>query len=156
MTTSLLKGQNAALLTGRVSFTVAAAKPPVDVSALLLGSDGKVRSDDDLVFYNHPVQEGVRVSGHTVTADLDRLPADVATVVVVASVDPLQPGAVFTTAPCVSISQANAAGMAFTAPDFSARETVVVLAELYRRGDAWKVRAVGQGYASGLAGLATD
>lgn len=79
-----------------------------------------------------------------------------ATVVVVASVDPLQPGAVFTTAPRVSISQAGAASMAFTAPDFGARETVVVLAELYRRGDAWKVRAVGQGYASGLAGLATD
>src|SRR5690606_22674230 len=35
-------------------------------------------------------------------------------------------------------------------------ETVVVLAELYRRGEGWKVRAVGQGYASGLAGLATD
>ncbi|MFD3729604.1 TerD family protein [Streptomyces sp. NPDC058671] len=35
-------------------------------------------------------------------------------------------------------------------------ETVVVLAEVYRRGDGWKIRAVGQGYASGLAGLATD
>ncbi|MFF7690311.1 VWA domain-containing protein [Streptomyces syringium] len=156
MTASLLKGQNAALSAGQVSFTIASAEPPVDVSALLLGSDGKVRSDDDLVFYNHPVQDGVRVAGHTATADLDRLPADVATVVVVASIDPLQPGAVFTTAPRVSISQVGATGMVFTAPDFSARETVVVLAEIYRRGDAWKVRAVGQGYASGLAGLATD
>ncbi|WP_280355531.1 VWA domain-containing protein [Nocardia otitidiscaviarum] len=44
----------------------------------------------------------------------------------------------------------------FKAPDFSNGETVVVLAELYRRGDDWKVRAVGQGYSSGLAGLATD
>ncbi|MFF7717634.1 VWA domain-containing protein [Streptomyces sp. NPDC007988] len=56
----------------------------------------------------------------------------------------------------MSITQAGTAGMAFTAPDFSARETVVVLAELYRRGEVWKVRAVGQGYATGLAGLATD
>ncbi len=32
----------------------------------------------------------------------------------------------------------------------------MVLAELYRRGDGWKIRAVGQGYATGLAGLATD
>ncbi|MFE1764053.1 VWA domain-containing protein [Streptomyces angustmyceticus] len=156
MTTSLLKGQNAALMAGQVTFTVAAAKPAVDVSALLLGSNGKVRRDNDLVFYNHPAQDGVQASGHTVTADLDRIPSSVATVVLVASVDPLQPGAVFTTAPRVSITQAGTAGMAFIAPDFAARETVVVLAELYRRGDGWKVRAVGQGYASGLAGLATD
>ncbi|MGG7568724.1 VWA domain-containing protein [Streptomyces sirii] len=156
MTTSLLKGQNAALMEGQVAFTVAAAKPAVDVSALLLGSNGKVRSDNDLVFYNHPAQDGVTVSGHTVTADLDRIPSDVATVAVVASVDPLHPGAVFTTAPRVSITQAGTADMTFTAPDFGARETVVVLAELYRRGEGWKVRAVGQGYASGLAGLATD
>jgi stress response protein SCP2 len=156
MTTPLLKGQNAALGAGRVTFTVAAAKPAADVSALLLDGSGKVRSDDDLVFYNHPAQGGVQVSGQTVTADLDRIPPDVATVVVVVSVDPLQPGAVFTTAPHVEIGQAGTAGMAFTAPDFGARETVAVLVELYRRGDAWKVRAVGQGYASGLAGLATD
>ncbi|MET7519554.1 VWA domain-containing protein [Streptomyces sp. NPDC005480] len=46
--------------------------------------------------------------------------------------------------------------LSFTAPDFTSGETVVVLAELYRRQGGWKVRAVGQGYASGLAGLATD
>lgn len=73
-----------------------------------------------------------------------------------ASVDPLQPGAVFTSAPRLTITQPRVPAKTFTAPDFVARETVVVLAELYRRGDAWKVRAVGQGYASGLAGLATD
>src|SRR5690606_40382515 len=35
-------------------------------------------------------------------------------------------------------------------------ETAFVLGELYRRQGAWKFRAVGQGYDSGLAGLATD
>ncbi|WP_433716460.1 TerD family protein [Nocardia sp. CA-084685] len=44
----------------------------------------------------------------------------------------------------------------YTAPNFTDRETVVVIAEAYRRNDAWKVRAVGQGYASGLGGLAGD
>ncbi|MEV0696168.1 VWA domain-containing protein [Streptomyces sp. NPDC050388] len=156
MTTSLLKGQNAALSAGPVTFTVTATGLAADVSALLLGPDGKVRGDDDLVFYNHPKHDGVSISGQTVTADLDRLPTDVATIVVAASVDPLQPGAVFTSAPRLTITQSGTPAKTFTAPDFVARETVVVLAELYRRGDAWKVRAVGQGYASGLAGLATD
>ena len=35
-------------------------------------------------------------------------------------------------------------------------ETALVVVEVYRRGGAWKVRAVGQGYANGLAGIATD
>lgn len=96
------------------------------------------------------------MEGAAVSADLPRLPADVHRVVVVVSVDPLAPGAVFTRAPQLSISQSGASPASFTAPDFAAGETVVVLAELYRRGDGWKVRAVGQGYAAGLAGLATD
>ncbi|MFJ8944969.1 VWA domain-containing protein [Streptomyces sp. NPDC102395] len=126
-----------------------------DVSALLLGPDGKVCGDHDLVFCNHPVQDGVSVVGTAVTADLFRLPAGVHRVVVV-SADPLLPGAVFTRAPQLTISQSGASTAWFIAPDFTAGETVVVLAELYRRGDGWKGRAVGQGYASGLAGLATD
>lgn len=128
----------------------------MDVSALLLGADGKVRSDGDLVFYNHPAQDGVSLTGNTVSADLPRIPASVVTVVVVASVDPSHPGTVFTTAPILTASQRNGAGVTFTPPDFVAGETVVVLAEIYRRAGGWKVRAVGQGYASGLAGLATD
>lgn len=156
MTTSLLKGENAALSTGPVTFTVTATGLSADVSALLLGPNGKVRSDEDLVFYNHPRHAGVSITGQTVFAELDRLPRDVTTVVVVASADPLQPGAAFTTAPRLTITQPGAPAKTFIAPDFVAKETVVVLAELYRRGEGWKVRAVGQGYASGLAGLATD
>ncbi|MGW7513852.1 VWA domain-containing protein [Streptomyces massasporeus] len=155
-TTSLRKGENVSLLTTRTVLSVAVQGLSADVSALLLGPDGKVRGDHDLVFYNHPVQDGVSVEGAAVTADLPRLPADVHRVIVVVSADPLQPGAVFTRAPQLSIVQNRATKASFTAPDFTAGETVVVLAELYRRGDGWKVRAVGQGYASGLAGLATD
>lgn len=153
---SLSKGGNAALEPGAVSLQVAARGTPLDVSALLLGANGKVRSDNDLVFYNHPAQDGVSLAAETVTADLRRIPAAVATVVIVASVDPSHPGTVFTAAPALTVSQGSAASMTFTPPDFTSGETVVVLAEIYRRSGGWKVRAVGQGYASGLAGLATD
>ncbi|MFF7975796.1 VWA domain-containing protein [Streptomyces sp. NPDC007905] len=155
-TTSLRKGENTTLLTARTVLSVSVQGPAADVSALLLGPDGKVRADHDLVFYNHPAQDGVSIEGAAVTAELSRLPADVHRVVVVVSVDPLQPGTVFTRVPQLTITQSGGTTLSFTAPDFGSWETVVVLAELYRRGDGWKVRAVGQGYASGLAGLATD
>ncbi|MEV0688200.1 VWA domain-containing protein [Nocardia sp. NPDC050378] len=154
--TLLRKGENAALATGQCLCTVAPAGTPADVSALLVAADGKVRTDNDLVFYNHPSQDGVSVSGMTVTAELSRVPRDVDKIIIVASADPLHPGAVFTAAPLLTLKPATAPELEFKAPDFTAGETVVLLAEIYRRGDSWKVRAVGQGYSSGLAGLATD
>lgn len=95
-TASLRKGENVSLLTARTVLSVAVQGLSADVSALLLGPDGKVRGDHDLVFYNPPAQDGVSVEGAGVTAGLPRLPADVHCVVVVVSADPLQPGAVFT------------------------------------------------------------
>ncbi|MEV6539661.1 VWA domain-containing protein [Streptomyces sp. NPDC051665] len=155
-TTALRKGENAALMQASTVLAVSVQGMAADVSALLLGVDGRVRSDDDLVFYNHPAQDGVSVAGSAVTANLVHLPADVDRVVVVVSADPGRPGAVFTRAPLLTITQTGSPVMSFTAQDFASGETVVVLAELYRRGMGWKIRAVGQGYASGLAGLATD
>ncbi|MFJ5179316.1 TerD family protein [Streptomyces griseoviridis] len=154
--TSLRKGENSTLMAAPVVLTVSVQGLAADVSALLLGADGRVRNDDDLVFYNHPSQGGVSIARSAVTADLVQVPADVDRVVVVVSADPLQPGAVFTRAPLLTITQTGSPALSFTAPDFTSGETVVVLAELYRRNAGWKVRAVGQGYASGLAGLATD
>lgn len=153
---SLGKGENAALEAQVVTLHVAAQGTPVDVSAVLLGADGRVRSDDDLVFHRHPAQSAVSLSGDTVTADLPGIPADVHTVAVVASVEASRRGAVFTAAPVLTCAQGSSLRVTFTPPPFTAGETVVVLAELYRRAGAWKVRAVGQGYASGLAGLAAD
>lgn len=156
MASSLTKGGNAALVGAKIELAIAARGVAADVSALLLGSNGKVRTDSDLVFYNNPVQDGVSVAGHIITAELDKIPSDVASVVIVASADPAHSGAVFAAAPHLTITQSGSEPILFAPPDFIARETVVVLAELYRRGGAWKVRAVGQGYAAGLAGLATD
>lgn len=129
----------------------------VDVSAVLLTAARKVRGDGDLVFYNHPAQDGVTVDADSVGIDFARMPGDVQTVAVVASVDAARPGAVFDAAstPRVEIS-CGGQQLAFTPPPLHLGETVVVLAEFYRRGDGWKARAVGQGYATGLAGLAED
>ncbi|MGI5420464.1 VWA domain-containing protein [Actinomadura luteofluorescens] len=146
----LRKGENAALDGGRVRVAVTAAGTPIDVSAVLLGDDRRVRSDDDLVFFNHPAQDGVRLEGAEVVIDLDGMPADVSTIALVASVDGLG------TFDGVPLRADVRGGPWFEAPAMSAGETVAVVVEVYRRAGAWKVRAVGQGWASGLAGLATD
>ncbi|MEV6254756.1 VWA domain-containing protein [Nocardia sp. NPDC051911] len=153
---ALRKGENTALTGQHVTFTITPDGTPIDVSALLLGSSGKVRSDSDLVFYNNPTRHGVGIAESTVSVDFKRVPADVASVVVVASIDPLSPGSVFSRAPRLIVTQNAGHTVEFIAPDFTDRETVVVLAEAYRRNEYWKLRAVGQGYASGLGGLATD
>jgi stress response protein SCP2 len=106
-TTSLRKGENLSLLTARVVLSVSVQGVSADMSALLLGPDGKVRGDHDLVFYNHPAQDGVSVEGAAITAGLSRLPANVHRVVAVVSADPLQPGAVFTRAPQLTMTQSQ-------------------------------------------------
>ncbi|WP_237535745.1 TerD family protein [Streptomyces sp. SID3343] len=136
----------------------------VDVSAVLLTDAHKVRTDEDLVFFNNPVggDGAVRTAagpaGTThVTVELAKVPAEIARVVVVASSDADRPGSTLGQVPGLGATTTSGGTRIGYTPDaFAGGETVAVLVELYRRGDAWKVRAVGQGYASGLAGLATD
>ncbi|WP_307826525.1 TerD family protein [Streptomyces pactum] len=134
----------------------------LDVSGLLLTADGKVRSDDDFVFYNQPTGPGVTHSasapggGDTITVDTAAIPAGIDKVVVTASLD--APGATFAgTEPTATVRGADDGTViaTFTPPRLGP-ETALVVVEVYRRGGAWKVRAVGQGYANGLAGIATD
>ncbi|MDT0343574.1 TerD family protein [Streptomyces litchfieldiae] len=152
----LSKGGNRALAGDRVSVEVTTSAG-IDVSALLLTSEGKVRGDSDLVFFNHPEQDGVRVDGRSVHVDLARVPAEVASVACVASIDVAEPGAAFDagSTPRVTVS-CEGTDLTFAPPPLTGGETVLLLVEFYRRADAWKVRALGQGYATGLAGLATD
>ncbi|MFI6514670.1 TerD family protein [Spirillospora sp. NPDC050679] len=137
--------------------TITSPGTPVDVSAILLGADGKVRNDNDLVFYNHPAQDGVTVAGPVVTADLSRVPAAIDRIAVVASIDVAHPGARFDDrgTPSTTVA-AGTTTLSFTPPAMTAGETVVITVELYRRAGSWKVRAVGQGWSNGLAGLAAD
>ena len=139
--------------------------PDVDGSALLLSS-GKVRSDADFVFYNQPRHpsgavrhEGKRPAATAVTdhlaVDLAAVEPDVETVVLAASAD----GGTFGNVPGLHVRLLDAANGAELARFDSADatvETAFVLGELYRRQGRWRFRAVGQGYDTGLAGLATD
>ncbi|MZE81780.1 Tellurium resistance, partial [Streptomyces sp. SID5475] len=140
--------------------------PDADASALLLQGSGKVRSDADFVFYNQPAHAsgavrhtGKRPSGDLVTdtleVDLARTEQAVETIVLAASAD----GGAFGQVPGLHIRVLDAVSGAeiarFDSEDATV-ETAFVLGELYRRQGAWKFRAVGQGYDSGLEGLATD
>jgi stress response protein SCP2 len=152
---TLTKGANAPLPPGPVSVRVTAAAP-VDISALLVAGTGKVRSDDDFVFYNQPSAPGVRYDPAGVDVDPAQVEAAVEKVVVTASLDGRGP-ATFGALGGLRMDVAVAgAPVAEFSPDGLGPETALLCVEIYRRGGAWKVRAVGQGYADGLGGIATD
>ncbi|MEU2447048.1 TerD family protein [Streptomyces althioticus] len=90
-----------------------------------------------------------------ISFDLTAVPGEVERVVVAAS---RYEGSSFGELDDVRITLADAAGEGLLrfAVDDADSVAAVIFGELYRRGDGWKFRAVGQGYASGLAGLATD
>jgi tellurite resistance protein TerA len=163
------KGSNAPVPTTalrvELGWRTGSGVPDADASALLLVG-GKVRSDADFVFYNQPQHssgavrhEGKRTDGGRVTdtllVDLARVEPAVETVVLAASAD----GGTFAQIPDLYI-EVRDAGQGTVAARFDSTgatvETAFVLGEFYRRQGAWKFRAVGQGYDSGLEGLATD
>lgn len=158
--TAMTPGSNLPLSAVRVAVDVT-APVRLDVSGLLLAANGKVRSDDDFVFYNQPSGPGVTHSaaaggGDTITVDTAAVPDGIEKIVVTASPD--APGATFAgTEPTGTVRNADDGSVlaTFTPPQLGP-ETALVVVELYRRNGAWKVRAVGQGYANGLAGIATD
>ncbi|WP_104530782.1 TerD family protein [Wenjunlia vitaminophila] len=134
----------------------------LDVSGLLVTAGGKVRSDADFVFFNQPHGPGVThrpaAPGvpDAITVQTSAVPPDIEKVVVTASLD--SPGATFAGAEPTATVRNAADGTVlatFTPPRLSS-ETALVVAEVYRRQGTWKLRAVGQGYANGLAGIATD
>ncbi|MFD8644949.1 TerD family protein [Streptomyces zaomyceticus] len=159
--TAMTPGSNIPLTAARVAVDVA-APVRLDVSGLLLGADGKVRSDDDFIFYNQPSGPGVtyRSGGGTapdaILVDTSAVPAGIERIVVTASPDAA--GQTFQgIEPTATLRDADDGSVlaTFTPPQL-ATETALVVVEIYLRNGAWKARAVGQGYANGLAGIATD
>ncbi|MBM9622295.1 TerD family protein [Streptomyces zhihengii] len=159
--TAMTPGSNIPLTVTRVAVDVA-APVRLDVSGLLLTADGKVRSDDDFIFYNQPQGPGVtyRSGGGTspdaIVVDTAAVPAGIEKIVVTASPDAA--GQTFQgIEPTATVRGADdGAVLASFTPPRLGTETALVIVEIYRRNGVWKARAVGQGYADGLAGIATD
>jgi tellurium resistance protein TerD len=145
----------------------------LDASALLLGANGKVRSSADFIFYNQPaaadqsvVHLGDNRSGEgegddeQITVDLQKVAADVTRVVIAVSIDRAderrQNFGQVRGAYCRVVDQDGNEIVRFDLSEDAAPETAMVFAEVYRNGAEWKFKAVGQGYTTGLAGIAGD
>lgn len=166
--TQMTKGSNLGVPATRVRATLlwsaGPAVPDVDASALLLNADGRVASDADFIFYNQPehASGAVRHAGKTTGAqcrdiievDLAAVPDAVDRIVLAASSDRGSFGQVPGLVLVLSDLTTNVDLAAF--PMTASAETAFVGGELYRRNGTWRFRAVGQGYSTGLAGLATD
>ncbi|SUA78790.1 General stress protein 16U [Nocardia otitidiscaviarum] len=157
MAQALTKGQNAALPVAELAVAVR-TDTAVDIAALLLTGDRRVRSDDDFVFFNQPHGPGVRLSeaGGELSFALGAVPADVDAVRVVLTLGDADDTFGRHGAPVASIRDTTGNPLYEYAIEGLTTESVVIAVELYRRGPAWKVRAVGQGYAGGFAALVTD
>lgn len=170
LATALAKGENIPLtainLEARVEWWSDRSEVSVDCSGLLLDSGGRVRGDHDFVFYNQSshtrsavhyvpahAEDGYGVGGLRIS--LTSMEDDVERITVIASTD----GAPFSAMTGLSMTVVDmdtGARVATFVPEGIGLESALVLCEVYRRHGAWRLRAVGQGYASGLAGVATD
>ncbi|WP_211266797.1 TerD family protein, partial [Rhodococcoides corynebacterioides] len=155
MSTPLTKGQNAPLNTPvvRVGLQLSA---PADISALLVTDAGTVRSDADFVFFNQLTGPGVRLDGQQVVVTTADVPADVAQIRVVVTLDDAAATFGRFDAPTAVVLDGSGTQLFAYRIDGLSSESIVIALELYRRGDGWKVRAVGQGYAGGFAALVRD
>ncbi|MQY02645.1 TerD family protein [Actinomadura macrotermitis] len=146
----------------------------LDASALLLGADGKVMSDQHFVFFNNlkSPEGSVEHTGDNLTGegegddesinvDLTGVPPQCERIVFPVSIyDADKRGQNFGQVRNAFIRIVNRADnnelARFDLTEDASTETAMVFGELYRHGGEWKFRAVGQGYASGLAGIAMD
>lgn len=140
----LKPGQNTALGADIVRFTIegAAAEP----GALVVGTDLQVGDDRDAVSPAQPAAPGVRLSAGGVEVTLSQVRADAHAVLLLASAASALPG-------LTGVLTENGAVTARFAVAPAAGESALICFELYRRAGAWKLRAVGQGYAGGSAQL---
>jgi stress response protein SCP2 len=155
--------------------TAGGSSVDADVSVLLLGQDGRVRSNDDLIFYNQPValagavhlrdkirsepdDEDMVVSTDVLTLELDDVPEDVHRILIAASLDPgLEVS--FGDAEFVQLRlqrTADAHELLIYRIEDAKSEKALLFGELYRRSGEWRIRGIGQGYSDGLGALATD
>lgn len=146
----------------------------LDASAIVCGQDGRVLTDQHFIFFNNlrSPEGAVAHSGDNLTGEgegddeqlqvtLTGLPAEVSKVAFPVSIyDTGNAGQTFgqvRNAYIRVVNQADQAELArYDLSEDASTETAMIFGELYRNGDEWKFRAVGQGYTSGLAGIARD
>ena len=146
----------------------------LDASAILVNAQGKASSDGAFVFFNNltSADGSVKRLGDNLTGegegddeqinvDLAAVPADVDKVVFPVSIydadSRSQSFGQVRNAFIRIINQAGGAELArYDLSEDASTETAMVFGELYRNGTDWKFRAVGQGYAAGLRGIAQD
>ncbi|MGW6855355.1 TerD family protein [Streptomyces xanthophaeus] len=158
MTAELVRGQNHPVSHSRVEVRVSAGTP-VLVLASLADEQGRFAGPGTLGHPGARSLPGLQVPGeaadrHAFAVDLDAVAAEIHQVGVLLVLPPGGP-ARFGAVPASYVAVADGAGAelaCFTLTGLEA-ETAVVALELYRRQGAWKVRAVGQGYADGLGAL---
>ncbi|MGH3353552.1 MAG: TerD family protein [Nocardioides sp.] len=164
--TTLSKGGNTGISAASVLVTITwqarPDAPDLDLSGLLLGPDGKVHGDGGFIFYNQPthssgavVHRGKSAGSESISADLATLPTEIEKIAIAASAD----GGTFDQISDLRLTVSDVAtgqDLVSFAGIGASTETAVVVGELYRRDGAWRFRAVGQGWETGLAGLATD
>ncbi|MFD8195250.1 TerD family protein [Streptomyces wuyuanensis] len=129
----------------------------IDVVAFLLDEDEQVACDGDFVFYGAPESPAGTVrlltggpAEQTIALDLASLPPATRKVVVAAAIDG---AATFGAVGAIQIGVAagsSGAPLARATLDAATTERTMLLAEIYRRGPVWRLRAVGQGYDHGL------
>jgi stress response protein SCP2 len=161
VSTPLSKGQNGPLSVNEVvvSLELTAA---ADLSALLVTESGKVRSDADFVFFNQPSGPGVQLvpgpagRAASLKVALGSVPADIEQVRAVITLDDTNSNFGRFAPPTARVADGAGNPLYEYKIEGLNSESIVIALELYRRQGAWKVRAVGQGYAGGFAALVTD
>jgi len=154
--------------------TTTGADFDLDASALLTNTEGKVGNDQNFVFFNNlkSPDGSVEHTGDNLTGEgegddevvkvnLAGVPADVDKIVFPVSIYEAetrqQSFGQVRNAYIRVVNQADGAELArYDLSEDASTETAMVFGELYRNGAEWKFRAIGQGYASGLRGIAQD
>ncbi|MEE1753312.1 TerD family protein [Streptomyces sp. SP18CS02] len=146
----------------------------LDASALLANAEGKVTTDGNFVFFNNlkSADGSVEHTGDNLTGEgegddeqikvnLASVPADIDKIVFPVSIyeaeSRQQSFGQVRNAFIRVVNQADGNELArYDLSEDASTETAMVFGELYRNGAEWKFRAIGQGYASGLRGIAQD
>jgi tellurium resistance protein TerD len=144
----------------------------LDGSAFLLKTDGKVRSDADFIFYNNlkstdgsVTHMGDNTSGsgagddEKITIDLAMVPADIEKITIGVTIHEAEARKQnFGMVSKAYIRCLDANGdkeiARYDLSEDSSTETAMIFGEIYRHNGEWKFKAIGQGFAGGLAPLA--